>query len=304
MVGEEADFVCIVALVPDQPGKQTIIEWNKYNMKSRVAALATLAAISAASGAELQLGASAETFLEGMDVVTSYPKSAGTAGVTLTRETTSERPFLLRVTPPSRSEGEIARLEGLVSMQGDAKVGFNERRKEYFYRSIPLLPEQLLDKGGRGMLVEGNRRHVFLCVLMLCSPLPSVGWASADTPWLLVNPQLTGNPLNGMCCSGPRNVWAVGDNGTVASSTDSGITWELQSTPSNNILFSVSFFDDDHGAAVGGVYGRAYAIATANGGNTWTDISAGLPNARINAVHYAARGEASVCLSMGFCFRD
>lgn len=62
--------------------------------------------------------------------------------------------------------------------------------------------------------------------------------------------------------------WAVGMNGTIIHTTDSGNTWTFQSSPATITLFDVDFSDNLHGLACG--YDQL--MYTTNGGQTWYDV--------------------------------
>ena len=47
--------------------------------------------------------------------------------------------------------------------------------------------------------------------------------------------------------------WAVGSNGTIIRTTDSGITWIIQNSGTTGSLFDVQFINDSIGTAVGGI---------------------------------------------------
>ncbi len=73
--------------------------------------------------------------------------------------------------------------------------------------------------------------------------------------------------------------WAVGGLGTILHSSDGGITWQNQPSPSPFMLEKVFFTDRKHGWIVGGwprdpntsLYGgMGVILATTDGGNTWT----------------------------------
>jgi photosystem II stability/assembly factor-like uncharacterized protein len=63
-----------------------------------------------------------------------------------------------------------------------------------------------------------------------------------------------------------RNGWAVGLNGTIIHSSDSGNTWSPQLSGVLDTLFSVCFID----ASTGWIAGTKKILKTTNGGNTWS----------------------------------
>jgi photosystem II stability/assembly factor-like uncharacterized protein len=78
---------------------------------------------------------------------------------------------------------------------------------------------------------------------------------------------------------GDRNAWFGTGGGRIFRSTDRGLTWTVHSTPirsgnGTSGIFSLAFWDADHGVAVGGDYkdtSRALnaCALSADGGRTW-----------------------------------
>ena len=62
-------------------------------------------------------------------------------------------------------------------------------------------------------------------------------------------------------------MWISGQQGLMLHSADGGKTWERQNTGTENYLFSVFFWDENHGMAVGD---RSTLTETTDGGKTWT----------------------------------
>lgn len=62
--------------------------------------------------------------------------------------------------------------------------------------------------------------------------------------------------------------WLVGNNGTIAKSTDGGLTWVSQNSQINSHLCSVKFISLTEGAACGD---NGKIIHTTNGGSTWSE---------------------------------
>jgi photosystem II stability/assembly factor-like uncharacterized protein len=61
----------------------------------------------------------------------------------------------------------------------------------------------------------------------------------------------SGDWLYSVCFTNESTGWAVGINGTIASTTDAGNTWTLDSTVTSEWLWSVQFIDENTGWAVG-----------------------------------------------------
>jgi photosystem II stability/assembly factor-like uncharacterized protein len=85
--------------------------------------------------------------------------------------------------------------------------------------------------------------------------------------------------------------WAVGDLGTILHTTDTGKTWNQQTSNSTSYtLTAVSFISPSIGVAVGSA-GRI--LRTVNGGQTWSPITADTDNLKqLNDVYFqdATRG--------------
>lgn len=64
-----------------------------------------------------------------------------------------------------------------------------------------------------------------------------------------------------------RQVWVVGYYGTILHSTDSGLTWDIQQSPTQNALFRVRFTNPKRGW-ISGSYGSI--LHTTNGGQSWS----------------------------------
>jgi photosystem II stability/assembly factor-like uncharacterized protein len=64
------------------------------------------------------------------------------------------------------------------------------------------------------------------------------------------------------------NGWAVGVNGTIIHSPDSGNTWSVQSCPVTDTLYSVCFVS----STSGWIAGSKHILKTTNAGNTWSVV--------------------------------
>ena len=123
-----------------------------------------------------------------------------------------------------------------------------------------------------------------LVIMVLADRQP--GYA-ADSRWALVNPPLTGSALKDVYFISPSTGWIVGQGGIILNTRDSGSTWTIQPTPVEypGTLFSVAFIDKDTGYAVGGAFGRTFALKTHNGGLRWIDASLEFPQGGIRRIH-------------------
>ena len=83
------------------------------------------------------------------------------------------------------------------------------------------------------------------------------------------------------------NVWVVGNDGTILTTTDGG-TWRSQDAGTSHHLAGVAFADADHGWIVGLTRESAIIIATTDGGRHWQTQLA-LPQIRLLAVACVGR---------------
>src|SRR5829696_8010766 len=78
--------------------------------------------------------------------------------------------------------------------------------------------------------------------------------AAPDSPdtgnWTQQAPYPTRFPINGVDIVTPTEAWAVAYT-DILHTTDGGATWEIQDRPGNDNLYSVNFFDNQHGIAFG-----------------------------------------------------
>jgi photosystem II stability/assembly factor-like uncharacterized protein len=62
-------------------------------------------------------------------------------------------------------------------------------------------------------------------------------------------------------------LWVAGQEGLILHSPDGGQTWERQDSGTSNYLFSIFFWNENHGIAVGD---KSVVTETFDGGKTWT----------------------------------
>jgi photosystem II stability/assembly factor-like uncharacterized protein len=116
-------------------------------------------------------------------------------------------------------------------------------------------------------------------------PTASTGWAvgtdgtiiqSTDGGSTWLPPQTSGTTAELWDVAFPVDAdtgWAVGQNGTILHTPDGGTTWTPQTSNTAVLLWSVSFVNNQFGAAVGFLNafgGRTIIVRTTNGGTTWT----------------------------------
>ncbi len=115
------------------------------------------------------------------------------------------------------------------------------------------------------------------------------------------------------------NIAIVGDKTWVATggkssrilfSPDKGVTWQVYKTPiiqglETTGMYSVDFYDELHGFAVGGDYTKADVnlankIRTADGGKTWEVVSDGVGPGYRSCVQYVPNSKAKQLVAIGF----
>ena len=94
---------------------------------------------------------------------------------------------------------------------------------------------------------------------------PSCAPRTAARHWTVVSSGTT-RDLFAVCAVSARDVWAVGERGTILHSVDAGRTWEESQTASSEPLFGVAFADRHHGLVSGG---RGVLLYTRDGGKGW-----------------------------------
>jgi photosystem II stability/assembly factor-like uncharacterized protein len=108
---------------------------------------------------------------------------------------------------------------------------------------------------------------------------------------------------------GDRNAWFGTGRGRVFRSTDRGRTWTAHETPiraenPSSGVFSLAFWDPDHGVAVGGDYqdpGRAGNVVavTSDGGRTWRAPTGPGPGGYRSAVAHLPESDGPTLVAVG-----
>lgn len=85
--------------------------------------------------------------------------------------------------------------------------------------------------------------------------------------------------LNAVTAVNPDRLVAVGDRGLILASTDGGRSWQTQASQTSLNLYSVAFFDEQRGVAVGGTVqplsqsSVGIVLLTSDGGKSWQSVS-------------------------------
>jgi photosystem II stability/assembly factor-like uncharacterized protein len=130
------------------------------------------------------------------------------------------------------------------------------------------------------------RRCVLPAVLLVVLMLTMSASAQADT-WSAQSSDVTSG-LNGVGCSSGSDCAAVGDSGTILTSTDGGNTWTSQNSNVSNTLYGVACPSSSDCVAVGD---SGTILISTDGGNTWTAQDSNVSNtlgspARLGVTHW------------------
>lgn len=107
-----------------------------------------------------------------------------------------------------------------------------------------------------------------------------------------------------------NNTWIATTAGRVYFSEDKGKSWSVVQTPVINAkqtegIYSMAFYDDMNGFAIGGDYtnpeaNTANKIITNDGGNTWTIIASGKEPGYRSCLQYVPNGNGKELVTVGF----
>jgi photosystem II stability/assembly factor-like uncharacterized protein len=114
--------------------------------------------------------------------------------------------------------------------------------------------------------------------------------STPDGDWFWRSPQPAGYLLNAICWRGDA-LFAVGEEGIIVSSADSGVTWSTRPSPATTVLNDVTFAGASDGWAVGGdwwAYGSRSGVSLPGAGGL-SFASGGLAFGRSSAARSAAR---------------
>lgn len=87
--------------------------------------------------------------------------------------------------------------------------------------------------------------------------------------------------LRAICFIDPQNGWAVGENGNIVHTIDGGTTWTLVPIGRSDDFYSVFFLTTDIGWI-----GGSSILYTTDGGSTWDEQEAFLPNDQVRAIKF------------------
>ncbi|MBZ0201113.1 MAG: protein kinase [Ignavibacteriaceae bacterium] len=96
-----------------------------------------------------------------------------------------------------------------------------------------------------------------------------------------------------------RTGFSTGINGTILKTVDGGLSWRTISSPTHELLYSVSFFDDQRGIIVGW---NGTILKTENQGETWSKLKS-FSDKYIKDIAVIEKNTAVVCCGGGEIFR-
>ena len=112
-------------------------------------------------------------------------------------------------------------------------------------------------------------------LLLICLLLP--GAVRAQDPlrgWQWQNPLPQGNSINSIrFAPDKKRGWAVGANGVVLTTNNSGFEWEEQTSPANTTLYGLYVKDRSHVVITGA---RGVVLTTSNAGEKWVVRQSGV----------------------------
>lgn len=141
---------------------------------------------------------------------------------------------------------------------------------------------------------------------------PSSGLDTGAGPWQWVRPGVQGASIQSVSFISASAGWAVGPNGLILKTTDSGANWSSQVSGTMDNLTAVKFTDSGNGWATG-VYpvlltpGPNVILHTTNGGATWSTQSlpsTGCPAQSGNCPYVPLAGMSFASASRGIIVGD
>ena len=105
--------------------------------------------------------------------------------------------------------------------------------------------------------------------------------------WFWQNPSPHGNSNNRLAFSGANSFTIVGNVGTIIKTTNNGVSWESQFSPSYDNLNDIDYFQSGSAIIVGN---RGTILRTSDGGNIWDIVSSGT-NTNLTAVKFFSSSE-------------
>ncbi len=119
-----------------------------------------------------------------------------------------------------------------------------------------------------------------------------------NAQWELQNPILTNFDITDISYADESNIIAVGENGLILHSADSGLHWEKQTHSSGNNMNSICFINPSIGFAVGN---NGIITKTTDTGVTWQDINVSLTN-NLYSVYFINEFKGFIGSSDGLLF--
>src|SRR5436853_6543901 len=137
-------------------------------------------------------------------------------------------------------------------------------------------------------------------LLYICATGIGTAQVAADYGWTFQNPQAGGNALRAVAALDVKTMSAVGEQGSILRTTDTGVTWKSISSGMSAALSGVSFADANTGIAVGS---DGFILRTLDGGSTWMSQSSGTTD-WLRAASFSQDGTATVVGERGAILRS
>ncbi len=109
----------------------------------------------------------------------------------------------------------------------------------------------------------------------------TTGGDTVSSAWSVNNISPEANKYKSVWFVDENNGWAVGDEGTIVTTDDGGLTWASQSSGTSQNLWDIEFFDADTGWVVGNTGTLMYTI---NGGRNWAPSLFDVTDKRVRSV--------------------
>jgi photosystem II stability/assembly factor-like uncharacterized protein len=160
---------------------------------------------------------------------------------------------------PGQGDTWFTKGQGYIALSNDTGLTWQLQRRDTVYDYFGIRFVDTL----KGFVVGGNDRTNSGIVMKSIN--------SGQTWQTITIPNQT-KYLRALEFVGKKYAWAVGRNGTIIHSSDSGNTWVQQQSNVDTTLFDVDFDDSLHGL----VAGNGCVLYTDNGGNTWQQANIGI----------------------------
>ena len=108
--------------------------------------------------------------------------------------------------------------------------------------------------------------------------------------WFWQNPSPHGNSNNRLAFSSANSFTVVGNVGTIVKTTNNGVSWDRQFSPSYDNLNDIDYFQSGSAVIVGN---KGTILLTSSGGNIWDVVSSGT-STNLTAVKFFSASEGII----------